>query len=502
MSVQSDEMKRSTLQRKDREELTSIAMALGGKPSSRARKAELVDLILELADGGAAVSDEVTDDSEPVVEPEVVAEESETEVEPSTDDQSSGPAPSNDGTAGDDDPGKPDQGNRRRRRRGRDREKQGSDEEWAGEPTLVEGFLDLRDEGYGFLRVNGFMPSREDAYVSVKQVRQFGLRRGDQIIGGARPANRNEKNAALHQIDSVNGAEPESVRDRPEFADLTAISPHESLTLERPGESDALASRVIDLVAPIGKGQRGLIEAAPGAGVTTLITEIARSIEANNPEVHLIVLTIDERPEEITGLQQSLARGEVAATTFDRPADEHVAAAELTMERAKRMVESGRDVCVIVDGLTRLTRAYNQLGPGSGRVGSAGIDYGATQATKRFVGAARNVEDSGSLTMLATIAVGTGIEADRVIFEELRPTANMTLRLDASAARKGLFPAIDVAASSTRNAVSIVGDDGAAGRAALRDEIADDDNDVVLKALLNRLEADSTNAALLAKATK
>ena len=347
----------------------------------------------------------------------------------------------------------PEPGNRRgRRRRGRNRG-QGDDapeQQWDGEPVPVSGMLDLRDDGYGFLRVKGYLPSNEDAYVSVKQVRQLGLRKGDILEGAARPANRQEKNPAILRIDKVNGEDPESQRNRPRFEDLTPLFPDERLPLERADQPLDMTSRIIDLISPIGKGQRGLIVSPPKAGKTTVMKTIAKSIEANSPEVHLMVLLVDERPEEVTDMRRSV-KGEVIASTFDRPSDEHTQVAELSIERAKRLVEAGKDVVVILDGITRLSRAYNLAAPATGRIMSGGIDTGALYPPKRFFGAARNVEEGGSLTILATALVETGSKMDEVIFEEFKGTGNMELRLDRKAAEKRIYPAIDVDASSTRH---------------------------------------------------
>jgi transcription termination factor Rho len=344
-------------------------------------------------------------------------------------------------------------GNRRRRRRGRDRERgpaTESDDTYLGEPIDVEGLLDLRDEGFGFLRLKGFFPSKDDVYVSVKQVRQFGLRKGDRLEGKSRAASRNEKNPALLQIDAVNGAGPDKARQRPRFEDLTPLFPDEKLHLEMADDPGNMTARIVDLIAPIGKGQRGLIVSPPKAGKTTVMKQIARSLEKNNPEVHLIVLLVDERPEEVTDMRRWLLRGEVAASTFDRPAEEHTALAELVIERAKRMVEEGKDVVIILDGITRLARAYNLSAPATGRIMSGGIDAGALYPPKRFFGAARNVEEGGSLTILATALVETNSRMDDHIFEEFKGTGNMELKLDRKLADRRIYPAIDVDASSTR----------------------------------------------------
>ncbi len=338
--------------------------------------------------------------------------------------------------------------NRRRRRRGRNRDR---DDEVANlEPVAVVGYMELRDDGYGFLRVNGWMPSKDDVYVPVRMVRQWGLRKGDHVVGTARPANRNEKNPAMEVIETVNGLNQEDSRNRPLFEDLTPLFPDERLRLEQTRSPLQITPRIIDLVAPIGKGQRGMIVSPPKAGKTSIMKDIARSIEKNNPEVHLVVLLIDERPEEVTDMARSLEHGEVVASTFDRPPEEHCALAELTIERAKRMVEAGDDVVILLDGITRLARAYNMAGPSSGRLMSGGLDTAAIYPPKRFFGAARNLEEGGSLTILATALVETGSRMDEVIFEEFKGTGNMELRLDRRLAERGVFPAINIDGSSTR----------------------------------------------------
>ena len=336
--------------------------------------------------------------------------------------------------------------------RGGERELQGGgqDSQYQGELVPVRGLLELRDEGYGFVRADGYLPSPRDVYVSISQARRFALRKGDFVEGACRPAASNEKFPALLRIDTVSGLTPDEARVRPRFEDLTPLFPDEKLRLESPGGSDNVTARIIDLLAPIGKGQRGLIVSPPKAGKTTVMKQIAHSIEANNPDVHLIVLLVDERPEEVTDMRRSV-RGEVVASTFDRPSDEHTAVAELTIDRAKRLVETGKDVVIILDGITRLARAYNISAPSTGRIMSGGVDSGALYPPKKFFGAARNVEEGGSLTILATALVETGSKMDEVIFEEFKGTGNMELRLDRRLAERRLYPAIDVNASSTRH---------------------------------------------------
>jgi transcription termination factor Rho len=342
----------------------------------------------------------------------------------------------------------------RRNRNGRERfggeAMPNADQPYAGELVEIEGLLDLRDDGYGFLRTKGYHASPNDVYVSINQVRRYHLRKGDSIVGGFRPAASNEKYPALLRVDSVAGLDPEVARLRPRFEDLTPLFPDEKLNLEtNEGKMDP-TPRIVDLLSPIGKGQRGLIVSPPKAGKTTIMKQIAQSIEANNPEVHLMVLLVDERPEEVTDIRRSV-KGEVISSTFDRPAEEHTHVAELCIERAKRLVEQGRDVVIILDGITRLARAYNLAAPATGRIMSGGVDSGALYPPKKFFGAARNIEEGGSLTILASALVETGSKMDEVIFEEFKGTGNMELRLDRRLAERRIYPAIDVNASSTRH---------------------------------------------------
>ncbi|MEP7113729.1 MAG: transcription termination factor Rho [Ilumatobacteraceae bacterium] len=318
------------------------------------------------------------------------------------------------------------------------------------EPVEVAGYLDLRDEGYGFLRVAGYLASRDDAYIPVKLTRQFGLRKGDYVTGLSRPAGRNEKNPAMLEIHSVNGGDPDKAKTRPRFEDLTALFPDERLHLENASDPNNMTARIIDLISPIGKGQRGIIVSPPKAGKTTIMKTIATSIEHNHPEVKLMVLLIDERPEEVTDMRRTV-KGEVISSTFDRPSEEHTHVAELAIEKAKRLVEQGEDVVIILDGITRLSRAYNLAAPASGRILSGGIDAGALYPPKKFFGAARNVEEGGSLTILATALVETNSRMDDAIFEEFKGTGNMELRLDRKLSERRIYPAIDVDASSTRH---------------------------------------------------
>jgi transcription termination factor Rho len=347
----------------------------------------------------------------------------------------------------------------RRRRRGRGRNRQTALPEGEprpglepmGEPVEVQGLLELRDEGYGFLRTGGYLAGPRDVYVSASQVRRFALRKGDFVQGFSRPQASNEKYPALLRVDSVNGMSSDDARQRPRFEDLTPLFPDEKLRLELPDNPLEITGRIIDLIAPIGKGQRGLIVSPPKAGKTTILKQIVHAVERNNPEVHLMVLLVDERPEEVTDMRRHVQRGEVIASTFDRPSDEHTQVAELTIERAKRLVELGKDVMIVLDGITRLARAYNLAAPASGRILSGGVDSTALYPPKRFFGAARNIEEGGSLTIVATALIDTGSKMDEVIFEEFKGTGNMELRLDRRLAERRIYPAIDIEQSSTRH---------------------------------------------------
>lgn len=311
----------------------------------------------------------------------------------------------------------------------------------------ARGILDILADGYGFLRTQGYLPSETDVYVGLSTIRRNGLRKGDYIVGQTRPARDNEKYAALQKIMSINGKSLEESHLRPKFADLTPVYPDERLLMEH--GKNTITARVIDLTAPIGKGQRGLIVSPPKAGKTTILKDIAASITANNPEVHLMCLLVDERPEEVTDMERSV-KGEVVSSTFDMPCENHIAVAELVIERAKRLVEVGQDVVILLDSITRLARAYNLAQPASGRILSGGVDSTALYPPKRFLGAARNIEGGGSLTILASALIDTGSKMDEVIFEEFKGTGNMELKLDRNLADRRIFPAIDPVASGTR----------------------------------------------------
>jgi transcription termination factor Rho len=402
---------------------------------------------------------------------------------------------------------------RSRRRRSRDRYRD-RDRDTRGpardqEPQVTEddvlipvaGILDVLDN-YAFVRTSGYLPGPDDVYVSLSMVRRHGLRKGDAITGEVRQikeGERREKFNPLVRLATVNGADPEASKHRIEFSKLTPLYPQDRLRLEC--EPGVLTTRVIDIIAPIGKGQRGLIVSPSKAGKTMVLQAIANAITANNPECHLMVVLVDERPEEVTDMQRAV-KGEVIASTFDRPADDHTTVAELAIERAKRLVELGHDVVVLLDSITRLGRAYNLAAPASGRILSGGVDSSALYPPKRFFGAARNIEDGGSLTILATALIETGSKMDEVIFEEFKGTGNMELRLRREFADKRIFPAIDVDASGTRREELLMGKDELAIVWKLRRVLSGLDGQQALELVLEKLKTTKTNIEFLLQVNK
>ncbi|WP_030153763.1 transcription termination factor Rho [Streptomyces sp. NRRL S-244] len=404
-----------------------------------------------------------------------------------------------------------DEGGRRGRRgRYRDRRgRRGRDEFAPNEPQVadddvlipVAGILDILDN-YAFIRTSGYLPGPNDVYVSLAQVRKAGLRKGDHTTGAVRQpkdGERREKFNALVRLDSVNGMAPESGRGRPEFQKLTPLYPQDRLRLET--DPGVLTTRIIDLVSPIGKGQRGLIVAPPKTGKTMIMQAIANAITTNNPECHLMVVLVDERPEEVTDMQRSV-KGEVISSTFDRPAEDHTTVAELAIERAKRLVELGHDVVVLLDSITRLGRAYNLAAPASGRILSGGVDSTALYPPKRFFGAARNIEDGGSLTILATALVDTGSRMDEVIFEEFKGTGNMELKLDRKLADKRIFPAVDVDPSGTRKEEILLNSEELAIVWKLRRVLHALDSQQAIELLLDKMKQTKSNAEFLMQIAK
>lgn len=412
---------------------------------------------------------------------------------------------------GDDGDGRGRRGRRfRDRRRGRDRERTGGgagggvDTEIRDDDVLlpVAGIVDILDN-YAFVRTTGYLSGPTDVYVSMSMVRKNGLRRGDAITGAVRQPREGEQQRQkfnpLVRVDSINGRDPEAARNRPEFTKLTPLYPNERLRLET--DPSQLTTRVIDLIMPVGKGQRALIVSPPKAGKTTIMQNIANAITTNNPECHLMVVLVDERPEEVTDMQRSV-KGEVIASTFDRPPADHTAVAELSIERAKRLVEMGHDVVVLLDNITRLGRAYNLAAPASGRILSGGVDSTALYPPKRFLGAARNIEDGGSLTIFATALVETGSTMDTVIFEEFKGTGNAELKLDRKIADKRIFPAIDVGDSSTRKEELLMSPDEHAVMVKLRRVLAALDDQQALDLVLSRLKKTKTNIEFLMQVAK
>jgi transcription termination factor Rho len=487
---------RAKLQEKTLDELRTIAASIDIVDHETLQKSKLIAAILD--------SDkfETSDDPSPV---DLPAAEARRSGNGSADDdgrddggdgrrQSRGQQQSRDRS---DDDG---QGNRgRRRRRGGGGQQQQWDE---SDAEVREGILDILPEGYGFLRVTGYLPGEKDVYVSATQVRKFGLRRGDILSGPIRPPRSQEKFPALIRIDAVNGMDVEEARRRPKFGDLTPLFPDERLRLEVDGEPNHVLARIVDLIAPIGKGQRGLIVSPPKAGKTTVLKEIANSISHNNPECHMIVVLVDERPEEVTDMQRSV-KGDVVYSTFDRPAEEHTQVAELAIERAKRLVELGQDVVVLLESMTRLARAYNLAAPASGRILSGGVDSTALYPPKRFFGAARNMEEGGSLTILGTALVETGSRMDEVIFEEFKGTGNMELRLDRRLADKRVYPAIDIESSGTRKEELLFSPDELAQVWKLRRVLlALPEPAAGLELLIDRLKSTKSNAEFLADVAK
>ena len=373
----------------------------------------------------------------------------------------------------------------------RDRQQQADDR-----PEVSRtGTLDIRSQdGYGFLRVNGYLPGPEDVYVPLSMIRRMGLRRGDEIEGTVKLPRDSEKYAALTRVDKVNELDPEEARNRRDFKDLTPLYPLERLRLEH--NPTEISTRIMDLMCPIGKGQRGMIVSPPKAGKTTLMKQIANAISENNPEVFLIILLADERPEEVTDMQRS-TKAHVIYSTFDRPSEEHCQVAELTIERAKRLVEYGRDVVVLLDGITRLSRAYNLATPASGKILSGGVDSSALYPPKRFFGAARNLEEGGSLTILATALVDTGSRMDEVIFEEFKGTGNMEVRLDRKLSERRIFPALDVDASSTRKEELLLTEEELVVAWKLRRVLGALDPAQALELVVDRMRQSKTNVDFL-----
>ncbi|HQV78247.1 MAG TPA: transcription termination factor Rho [Chitinophagales bacterium] len=361
---------------------------------------------------------------------------------------------------------------------------------------LGEGVLEIIPEGYGFLRSSdyNYLSSPDDVYVSPSQIKLIGLKTGDTIVGNIRPPKEGEKYFALLRVDSINGKSPQEIRDRVPFDYLTPLFPTEKLNLSK--DAVNFSTRIVDLFTPIGKGQRGMIVAQPKTGKTMLLKDIANAIAKNHPEVYLIILLIDERPEEVTDMQRSV-NAEVVASTFDEPADRHVKVASIVLQKAKRLVECGHDVVILLDSITRLARAYNTVAPSSGKVLSGGVEANALHKPKQFFGAARNIENGGSLTILATALTDTGSKMDEVIFEEFKGTGNMELQLDRKLSNRRIFPAVDVVASSTRRDDLLLDKDALQKMWILRNHLADMNSEESMKFLLQQMKGTRNNEEFL-----
>ncbi len=476
---------RAELQGKSLEDLRTIASSVGVEPDGL-QKSKLIAAILG-SDGF-----ELSEEPEPVELP-TAEKKTDSNGGRGSDKSRSGGGSGRDGGSNRD--GTPRK--RNRKRGGREREEPIDESEL----EVREGLLDILPEGYGFLRVGGYLPGEQDVYVPANQVRKFGLRKGDLIEGPVRPPRSQEKFAALVRVVKTNGMDPDEARSRPKFGNLTPLFPDIRLRLERDDDSNDSLARIMDLISPIGKGQRGLIVSPPKAGKTTVLKEIAHSLAVNNPECHLMVVLVDERPEEVTDMQRS-TKGEVVYSTFDRPAEEHTQVSELALERAKRLVEMGGDVVILLDSITRLARAHNLATPASGRILSGGVDSQALYPPKRFFGAARNIEEGGSLTIMGTALVETGSRMDEVIFEEFKGTGNMEVRLDRSLADKRIYPAIDIQASGTRKEELLFDPDELKQVWKLRRVLLALESAPALELLINKLKDSKSNAEFLAEVAK
>jgi transcription termination factor Rho len=477
---------KSVLEQKVLPELQEIASSLGVEGHQRMKKGELIDAIIDRANGETASP-----------EPKAAAGAPPRERRPEG--RSRGDGPDRDrGSRGD---GRPDR--RGRRGRGRDRERRGipeATEEEIAEAPVQTGILDVLPEGYGFLRTAGYLPSQQDIYVSLSQIRRFGLRKGDEVKGAVRRPKDTEKYLALLRIETVNGVSPDEARQRREFEKLTPLFPDERYRLEH--GATAVTERIIDLVAPIGKGQRGMVVSPPKAGKTTVLKQIANGIIQADPKTHVMVLLVDERPEEVTDWQRTVEAAEVVYSTFDKPADQHIQVTELVLERAKRLVESGQDVAILLDSITRLARAYNLAAPASGKILSGGVDSTALYPPKRFFGAARNIEEGGSLTIIASALVETGSRMDEVIFEEFKGTGNMELRLDRELSEKRIFPAINIEASGTRKEERLMPSEELALTWRLRRVLHALQGAAAIEMLIDKIRATKSNEQFLQEIAK
>jgi transcription termination factor Rho len=540
---------RTVLERKALAELREIASTLELTGYQRAKKADLIDMIMSQGNGGGnghANGDARSDRGDAAAPQDGGADEEagaavaeDTESSSGRDGQQGGRSEDREGDRerqrqrsrdddGDDDDDDGDEGPERTRTRSRSRggrrnknrrkksgqqsgqqqsgqqqsgQQQSGRQQGGGQQEqdleVRAGILDLLPEGYGFLRTTGYLAGPKDVYVSQALVRRHNLRRGDRVGGPIRHNKGNDKFPALVRVETVEDrpVDDKDLARRNDFKDLTPYFPRERLHLEK-ADGSPIAMRIVDMIAPIGKGQRGLIVSPPKAGKTTILKQLAAAIEANNPECHLMVVLVDERPEEVTDFERS-TRGEVVSSTFDRPADDHTQVAELTIERAKRLVERGKDVVILLDSITRLARAYNLAAPASGRILSGGVDSAALYPPKRFFGAARNIEEGGSLTIIATALVETGSKMDEVIFEEFKGTGNMELRLSRSLEQKRIFPAVDIEASGTRKEELLLGSEELDSVWKLRRVLHSMDGGASLELLIDKLRATKSNTQFL-----
>jgi transcription termination factor Rho len=478
-----------TLERKPLSDLHQIASQLGIEEYRKYRKPALAELIYKTATEQAASQQPATDSGENAPGGEAAPDTAygaaangaaQGRVTDSFGEADTGLAPT------------PETG-RRGEQRGRDRRAEKGEGRRDGQGQ--SGILDVLPDGFGFLRTNGYSQGKGDVYVSTSQIKRFNLRRGDYVVGQIRQAREGEKYPALVRIESVNDHEPQKGRYRTNFDDLTPLYPMERLRLEwKPND---VAPRVIDLVAPIGKGQRGLIVSPPKAGKTTILKQIAQSIAMNYPETKLFVLLADERPEEVTDWERSVKEATVVSSTFDQPADNHIAVAELVLERVKRLVEEGEDVVVLLDSITRLARAYNLAAPASGRILSGGVDSAALYPPKKFFGAARNIESGGSLTIIASALVETGSRMDEVIYEEFKGTGNMELHLERKLANKRVYPAINIEDSGTRKEELLMESAEAQRVWQVRNILNALDSSAKVELLIAKLKETRTNAEFL-----
>ena len=535
MKVDSRTIERSDLEGKVLAELQKIAEELGMEGHQRLRKNDLIDAIVAKANGKGARSAPKeapaaragADTAETEEAPEAASTppagdgleggrasaEGQASAEADGDGDSSGPQGDGRGgrpggwsggggerTATSERPRRMSREERRRDRdRRREREREDREEEIATAPIRT-GILDVLPEGYGFLRTTGYLPGPEDIYVSLSQIRRFGLRRGDQIAGKVRSPRDNEKYPALLQVETVAGVDPETARQRPEFDKLTPLFPEERFRLEH--DPKGITERIIDLIAPVGKGQRGMVVSPPKAGKTTVLKQIAGGILQADPETHVFILLVDDRPEEVTDWQRTVAAAEVVYSTFDKPADQHTQVTELVLERAKRLVEQGQNVAILLDSITRLARAYNLAAPASGRILSGGVDSTALYPPKRFFGAARNLEEGGSLTIIASALVETGSRMDEVIFEEFKGTGNWEIRLDRQLSEKRIFPALNIEASGTRKEERLLSSEELALVWRLRRVLHALDSGAALELLIDKIRVTKSNDQFLREIAK